>query len=214
MKGLVNRLLRLALGLLLYALGIAITLQAQIGYAPWEVFHVGLAKTFGVSIGTASITVGLVIVGIVLLFKERIGLGSVLNMVVVGLLLDLILKLDFLPAAGNFFLGVLMMIVGLFTIAFATYYYIGSGFGAGPRDSLMVVLARQTRLPIGLCRSGIEVLVLLSGWWLGGMVGIGTVMSALMAGVCIQFTFRLLNFDATTVRHETLTETLAILKEV
>lgn len=212
MEKLTQRLLRLSLGLFLYALGIAITLKAQIGYAPWDAFHAGLAKKIGISIGTASISVGVVIIIITALLKERIGLGSLSNMIVVGLLLDLILALDILPTAKNFPLGVLMMVSGLFVIAFATYFYIGSGFGAGPRDSLMVALARKTKLPIGICRAAIELGALLSGWWLGGMVGIGTAISALMAGFSVQLVFKVLNFEPTQIKHQGLDELLTFAK--
>lgn len=100
-----------------------------------------------------------------------------------------------------------MLIAGLFIIALATYYYIGSGFGAGPRDSLMVALTRKTGLSIGICRGTIELLAVFIGWTLGGMAGIGTVISAFAMGFCVQITFKMLKFDATKVNHETLDQT-------
>ena len=206
-KNLLIRLMRLMWGLFLFALGIAFTLNAQIGYAPWDVFHAGAAKVTEVSIGTASIAVGVIIIVITLLLKEKVGLGSLASMILVGLLLDVILSLQILPVANNLFYGLLMLTAGLFVIALASYYYIGSGFGAGPRDSLMVALARKTGLSIGVCRGAIELAALFVGWWLGGMVGIGTVISALMMGFCVQLTFKWLNFDITQVQHETLSET-------
>ena len=207
MKSFFMRLVRLIWGLFLYALGIALTLNAQIGYAPWDTFHVGIAKTVGISIGTASITVGLIIIVVTLLLKEKIGLGSLLNMLLIGLFLDLILGLNILPIANHVLVGVVMLTIGLFVISLGSYFYIGSAFGAGPRDSLMVVLTRKTGLPIGLCRGIIELAALLCGWKLGGMVGIGTALSALLIGFCVQFTFRLLKFDATQVQHQTLADT-------
>ena len=107
-----------------------------------------------------------------------------------------------------------MLVAGLLVISFATYFYIASGFGAGPRDSLMVALTRKSGLPIGLCRVVIEGLALFCGWRLGGMVGLGTILSALLAGVFVQFTFQLLRFDATGVQHETLLDTFYYLKEL
>jgi uncharacterized membrane protein YczE len=197
-------MLRLLLGLLLYALGIVVTLKANVGYAPWDVLHVGLAKTTGLTIGTASILVGVLIVIVTFFLGEKIGIGTILNMVLIGVFMDLILKINVIPVMHHFLLGILVMIVGLFIISLATYFYIGSGFGAGPRDSLMVALTRKTGLPIGLCRGTIEVLAVLAGWRLGGMVGIGTIIAALSIGVCIQLTFRLLKFDAKKVEHQTL----------
>ena len=207
MKVFYLRLLKLLFGLLLYALGIVITLKASIGYAPWEVFHVGLAKTMGISIGNASIAAGLVIGIAAVLLGEKLGLGTILNMILIGIFLDIILKFNLIPEASGLLQGLPMLIAGLFIISLASYFYIGSGFGAGPRDSLMVALTRKTKLPVGLCRGTIEVLAVLVGWKLGGLVGIGTVISAFAIGFCIQTTFRLLRFDATKVRHETLDAT-------
>lgn len=207
MKSFINRFSRLILGLFLYALGIVITLNAQIGYAPWEVFHVGLAKSTGMSIGMASIVAGLVIGVLAIVLGEKLGLGTLLNMFLIGVFLDFILNFHWIPSASNIAIGIVMLILGLFIIALASYFYIGSGFGAGPRDSLMVALTRKTKLPIGLCRGFIELLAVIAGWRLGGMLGIGTVISALAIGFCVQITFKLLHFDTTTIAHETLTMT-------
>jgi uncharacterized protein len=202
-NGLFFSLFRLIFGLFLYALGIAVTLKANVGYAPWDVLHVGLAKSTGMTIGLASILVGVLIVAVSFFLGEKLGLGTILNMILIGVFLDLILKANLIPAMDNFIWGVIMLIVGLFVISLASYFYIGSGFGAGPRDSLMVSLARKTKLPIGFCRGAIEVIAVAIGWKLGGMVGIGTVIAALAIGFCIQITFRVLKFDAKKVKHQT-----------
>lgn len=205
------RLLRLIWGLFLYALGIIITINANIGYAPWDIFHVGFAKTVGISIGTASIITGLVIGTIAILLGEKLGLGTILNMILIGVFLDMLLELNVVPIAGSRFLGIVMMIAGLFIIALASYFYISSAFGAGPRDSLMVALTRKTGLPIGVCRGIIELIAALGGWKLGGMLGMGTIISAILIGFCVQATFKLLNFDAAQVKHETLNRTYKML---
>jgi uncharacterized membrane protein YczE len=105
MRDFTIRFARLILGLFLYALGIASTLKAQLGYAPWDVFHVGVAMTTGISIGTATIIVGVVIIATVMLLKEKIGLGSLANMLLVGVFLDAILLLNILPSANHCFPG-------------------------------------------------------------------------------------------------------------
>ncbi len=211
MKQYYTRLLRLLWGLFLYALAIVVTINAQIGYASWDVFHVGLAKTTGISIGTASILTGVVIVILTVLLGEKLGLGTILNMILIGVLLDIILWFNIIPVANNFITGNIMLFIGLVIISFATYFYIESGFGAGPRDSLMVALTRKTGLPIGVCRGTLEILVVLVGWKLGGMVGIGTLLAAFIIGPCIQITFKLFNFDATQIQHETLKDTYNLL---
>ncbi len=211
MKFFYTRLLRLIWGLFLYALGIVVTLNASIGYAPWDVFHVGLVKTIGVSIGAASIITGVAIGIIAVLLGEKLGLGTILNMLLIGIFLDLIISINIIPVLNNLPLGIFMLIIGLFIIALASYFYIGSAFGAGPRDSLMVALTRKTGLPIGVCRGAIEFLAVFVGWRLGGMLGIGTIISAFAIGFCVQLTFKLLKFDATEVNHETLDQTLKML---
>jgi uncharacterized membrane protein YczE len=211
MKQFLIRLLRLIFGLFLFALGIVVTMNAHIGYAPWDVFHVGLAKMVGLSIGTVSIITGVVIVIITLLLGEKLGLGTILNMVLIGIFLDILLEFHIVPIASNLVFGIIMNVVGLFIIAFASYFYIGSDFGAGPRDSLMVALTRKTGLPIGICRGTIELIAVFIGWRLGGMLGIGTIISAFVIGFCVQITFKLLKFDVTKVKHETLDQTFKLL---
>ena len=211
MKQFYIRLLRLLGGLFLYALGIVVTMNAQIGYAPWDVFHVGVAKTVGISIGNASIIIGLIVVIIAVLLGEKIGIGTILNMLLIGVFLDILLKLHLIPIANNFIFGISMMVVGLFIISLASYFYISSAFGAGPRDSLMVAITRKTGLPVGVCRGTIELLAALVGWKLGGMIGMGTIISAFVIGFCVQVTFKLLKFDATKVKHETLDVTVRTL---
>ncbi len=207
MKQLSNRLLRLTFGLLLYAIGIIITINAQIGYMPWDVFHFGIAKTFDLSLGLASIFVGLSIGIVSYLLGEKLGLGTLANMVLIGLFVDQIIRYNLIPHANGFITGIIMMIIGLIVVSLASYFYIGSGFGAGPRDSLMVALTRKTGWPVGICRAIIELTATLIGWRLGGMLGVGTLISAFGIGYCIQITFKLLKFDPTEVDHETLNET-------
>jgi uncharacterized membrane protein YczE len=212
MKYFLKRLLKLNLGLFLCAVGIVSTLNAHIGYAPWEVFHVGLTKTIDMSLGTASILTGLVILVVAVFLGEKVGLGTILNMILIGIFIDVIIYSNIIPVLNHFLLGLLMMIAGLFIIAIGSYFYIGSGFGAGPRDSLMVALNRKTGLSIGVCRGIIELSAVFVGWRLGGLVGVGTIISAIGIGFSVQITFKLLKFNAASVRHETLDQTLKTLR--
>jgi uncharacterized membrane protein YczE len=214
LRRLLTRTVKLVFGLFLYAVGIALTVKANIGYGPWEAFHVGLGKTIGATMGNVSIMVGLVIVAITLLMGEKIGIGTILNMLLIGIFLDLILGIRFFPIAGNKYVAVGVLILGLYLISLGSYFYIGSGFGAGPRDGLMVALTRRTRLPIGLIRGGIELSVTIVGWLLGGMVGAGTVIAGFAIGFCVQSTFKVLRFEPTKIRHSTIAETYKDLKAI
>jgi len=202
MKTYIFRFLKLNFGLFLYGLGIVVTMKGNVGYAPWEVLHSGISQTLGISIGLVNTGVGMIIVVIVCLLGEKIGLGTIFNMFMIGLFMDLILKSNIIPLMHNFWLGSLVMILGLFIISLGTYFYISSAFGAGPRDSLMVTITRKTGFPVGLCRGILEVSIVIIGWFLGGMVGLGTLLSAFSIGFCIQITFKVLRFDPTLVNHE------------
>jgi uncharacterized membrane protein YczE len=207
MKLFAIRIINLMLGLFLYALGIAITIRANIGYAPWDAFHAGLSLKAGFSFGTASIIVGVFIGILVMALGEKIGIGTVLNMVLIGVYIDIILFAGILPLSQNFAIGIAMLLAGLFIIAVGTYFYIKSGFGAGPRDSLMVVLNRKTKIPVGVCRIMVELTVTFAGWALGGMIGIGTVISGIAIGFFVQLVCAALKFEPASVQHETIRQT-------
>jgi uncharacterized membrane protein YczE len=207
MKSYRSRFIKLIAGLFLYAVGIVLTLKANIGYAPWDVFHAGLSKTIGISIGTASIIVGLAILIIAVILGEKLGVGSVVNMVLIGLFINWILAVDLIPLANGLITGIIMLFAGIFVISLASYFYMGSSFGAGPRDSLMVGLRRKTGMPIGFCRSLLEFLAALIGWRMGGLLGFGTILAACLSGFCIQITFKALKFDTTALKHETFADT-------
>jgi len=202
----------LVVGTVLFAVGIVLTIKANVGYAPWEVFHVGFALTTGISIGVASIVAGIVIVVFVTISGEKIGLGTIVSMVLTGIIIDLIILSDVIPVATNIAVGITMLVFGLFILSVGTYFYIKSAFGAGPRDNLMVVLNRKTRFPIGVCRGLVELSVTIIGWFLGGMVGIGTLISVVAVGFCIQITFKIFKFNAAEVEHETIIQTFRTMR--
>lgn len=202
-----KRLFKLIAGLFLFALGNVTIMRSSLGYPPWDVLHAGLADTVGLTIGTLVIIVSLVLVVIVQLSGEKLGLGTLCNMVLMGIYMDLIIFLDFLPRPASLPARAALMLLGMLIVATGSYHYISSGFGAGPRDSLMVVLRRKTGLPVGLCRSVLECVVVLAGWLLGGPVGLGTFIVAVGIGAFIQMVFAIARFDAAAIQHETLTVT-------
>ena len=202
------------IGLILFALGIVLMINANIGYAPWEVFHVGLANTFGLSLGITTIIAGLVIVIIVTLLGEKLGIGTICSMVLTGAFIDIFYFFRIIPVTQSLISGIIMLISGIALLSLGSYFYIKSAFGVGPRDNLMVVLAKRTKLPVGLCRGAIELMVTLIGWILGGMIGIGTVISVIAIGFCIQITFKLLKFDVTAIKHESLSDSLTKIREL
>jgi len=208
------RVAKLFLGLFLFAVGIVMTLQANLGFPPWDVFHQGVALNLGVTLGMGSILTSFVIVAISIFMKERVGFGTLCNMILIGAFIDIILGRNWIPLMQSFIYGVGMMISGLFIIGFGSFLYMGAGYGAGPRDSLMVVLTKRTGKPVGLCRICMEGTALLIGWLLGGNAGIGTVISALGIGFAVQIVFSILRFDVKKVHQESFYETFLRLKNM
>ena len=206
------RVARLIWGLFLYAVGIVLTVNANLGVAPWDVFHQGLSRLLGITLGLAGIITAVSIVVLSALMKEHIGFGTLCNMILIGAFVDLLMLKGIIPKAQTFASGFVMLIAGLFMVGVASFFYMGAGYGAGPRDSLMVVLTRRTGRPVGLCRVVIEGIALICGWLLGGHAGIGTVVSAFGVGFAVQIVFTLLKFDVRAVHQETFAETFARLK--
>ncbi len=213
MKNFLIRFISLIWGLFLFAVGIVLTMKANIGFAPWDVLHSGLSEQTGISFGTVSILIGLLICVLVVLLGEKLGLGTLLNMVLIGSVIDILLKAELIPAAQGFATGLIVMLIGLFVIAFGSYFYIKAGFGAGPRDYLMIVLQRRTKLSVGVSRGLVEGTAVLLGWLLGGPVGGGTVLAAFGISVCIQLVFTWLKFEPAAIEHETLTLTWQRLRQ-
>lgn len=195
-------------GLLLSAVGVVMMLQANVGLEPWSVLQQGIAQTTGMTYGTASILVGAAVILIAVLCGESFGMGTVSNIIFCGIFIDAILWLDWIPLQQSLWSGLLLLVAGLELLALGTWMYLKSGLGAGPRDSLMVALARRTGRSVGLCRAVIDVIVIVVGYFLGGQVGVGTVVAALGLGPLINLTFRVLRFKAVEVEQENAAETI------
>ena len=202
MKVLIPKLCKLILGFFIIAVGIVTVYQANIGLGAWEVLHDGISKTFPIiSYGQASIVVGLLVLCVGVAAKEKIGLGTLLNILVIGNMVDLVMWLGFIPEAPNSAIGLIMGVVGTAIHTFGIYFYIAAGLGAGPRDTFLVVATRKTGKPVGLCRCVIELTAVVIGFFMGGSVGLGTIIIALIAGPMMQLIFALVKFDIKSVKH-------------
>lgn len=213
MKKLVMQFVRLFVGLFLYAVGIVMTINANLGLAPWDVFHQGMSKVFGITMGQASMTVGIIIVVLDAFMGERLGWGTLLNMIFIGLFMDLLMLNNLIPVFDNKFLSLIMMALGMFVIGIATYYYIGAGLGSGPRDGIMVALTKRTGKSVRFIRNSIEISVLIVGYFLGGTVGLGTIITALTMGYFVQFAFKIFKFNVKEVKHRFIDEDIKLIKE-
>jgi uncharacterized membrane protein YczE len=175
-----RRLVQLYLGLALYAVSMGLFVQARLGVMPWDVLHQGLAARLPVSFGTVTIAVGaLVLLGWIPL-RQRPGIGTVSNVIVIGLVVDVVLRV--LAPPGAMGVRIAFLVLGVVLNAVATALYIGARFGPGPRDGLMTGIVAQSGWPTRLVRTAIEVAVVALGWALGGTLGVGTVVYALAVG--------------------------------
>jgi uncharacterized membrane protein YczE len=156
---------------------------ADLGLGPWEVLHQGVSFNSPIPIGTVGIITGLLVLLLWIPLGERFGLGTALNVVLIGIVIDVTLL--WLDTPADEWLQWVFVIGGVVLVGVASGFYIGAGLGPGPRDGLMTGIARRG-YPVGLVRTGIELTVLLGGWALGGTVGIGTVLFAFGIGPLVQ----------------------------
>ncbi len=194
-RAVLRRLPRLGIGLTVFGAGIALKLRSELGLSPWDAFHQGVAAHLPLTIGAVTIVVsGLVLLAWIPL-RQRVGVGTVLNAVAVGVIIDVTLYL--VGETGSVLLRWAYLLGSLGLIGVGSGLYIGSRLGPGPRDGVMLGLAARG-ISIRLARFIIEGTVLLAGWLLGGTIGIGTVLFALLIGPLVQFFLRLLDLGPVT----------------
>ncbi|MGO2518641.1 MAG: YczE/YyaS/YitT family protein [Microbacterium sp.] len=184
-----RRWFQLLLGLFLYGIGIAFMIRGEIGAAPWDVLSQGLSHHVPLSFGVITILVSAVVLLIWLPLRQRFGVGTLLNALLVGPSADVGLLL--IPAGQPLWLRVGFFIIGLVVLSAATGLYIGAHFGPGPRDGLMTGLHKRTGWPIWFVRTGLEITVVVVGWALGGNAGVGTLAFALLVGPLCQYFMRI-----------------------
>lgn len=191
-----RRLTQLYAGLALYGASSALLVEAGLGLEPWNVLHQGLAELTGLTIGVVSIIVGAAVLLLWIPLRQRPGLGTVSNVFVVGIAMDATLAA--VPAAHSLAVRIPLLVAGIVLNGVANGLYIAARFGPGPRDGLMTGLHRRTGRSIRLMRTGIEIAVVITGFLLGGTVGVGTVLYALAIGPLAQLFLRLFAVPATS----------------
>lgn len=181
-----RRLTQLVLGLVLYGAGLALMVRGAIGVPPWDVLSQGLVNHFGLSFGLWTNIIGAVVLLAWIPLRQMPGVGTVLNVIMVGPSAQVVLWL--LPEQESLWVRIPLFVLGLLAVAVASGLYIGANLGPGPRDGLMTGLHRRTGARIWVVRTAIEIVVLAIGWILGGNVGIGTLAFALLIGPMIGVT--------------------------
>ena len=179
-------------GFFLYGLALALLIRGDLGTSTWLVFEIALADIFKITIGRMTIFVGFTVLILALAMREKVGWGTLGNILSIGPWLDLCLWL--IPSAkGTLVLQIVFFLAGILIQGLATAVYIGVDAGAGPRDSMMLAIHRVTGLSVRVARGILELVVVTIGWLLGGPLGVGTLVFAILIGPSVQWAFKLLN---------------------
>ena len=186
-----RRVIQLLVGLFLYGAGCALTIEAGLGVDPWTVFAQGLSIHTGIGIGWITNILGFFVLLLWIPLRQKPGVGTIANILLVGTSMQATLWL--VPPAAGIFSQIGLLLAGIVLVAVASGLYIGARFGPGPRDGLMTGMNMRLGWPIWLCRALVELTVLLIGWLLGGTVGIGTVLFALLIGPLVHVALPLLD---------------------
>lgn len=200
------KLIKLMIGFIFCAVGIVLTINANLGLSPWDVLHEGISKTTGITMGNANILVSAIVLALNVFWGENLGLGTILNMLIIGRLIDIIMLNNLIPVANNFGMGILMIVIGMILLSVGCYLYIGVGIGSGARDGMMVALQKRSGRPIRVVRGFLEIGVVIIGFLLGGTIGIGTIITSIGLGYCMQFIFKIFNFNVVSVDHRYIKE--------
>lgn len=196
-----RRLARLLTGLVLFGIGDALLIDAALGTSPWTVLSQGVALRTPLSVGVATQLIGAAVLLAWLPLRERPGLGTLLNVVVIGAVIDL--ARPFVPEPATLLARWALLLAGIAIVGLGSGLYLTARLGPGPRDGLMTSIARRSRRPVALVRVCIEVSVLLAGWALGGVVGLGTLAFAVLIGPAVATGLRLLGgLDAPAAQPE------------
>lgn len=189
----IRRLIQLYAGLVLFGISTAMMVRSDLGLNPWDVFHQGVADRTPLSLGTVIVVAGAIVLLLWIPLRQRPGIGTISNIVVIGIAADVGLWL--IPDVASLPLRVAMLTAGIVLNGIATSAYIGAGLGPGPRDGLMTGLAARTRWSIRTVRTGIELTVLALGWGLGGTAGVGTILYAVAIGPIVHRTLPFFTVD-------------------
>ena len=175
--------LYLCLGLALFGLGEGLLIVSFTGASPWSVLAQGISLNVNLSIGTITLFISLVVLIFWLPLKQKPGIGTILNALIIAMMIDICIK--FVPTPENYISQLILAIVAVFTVGFGGGIYLVANLGAGPRDGLMVGLQKKTNMPIAAVRAFLEISVVTIGWYLGGTVGAGTLLFAFGIGPAV-----------------------------
>ena len=173
----------LCFGLTLFGLGEGLLIVSSSGASPWSVLAQGISLNINLSIGTITFLISVGVLFLWIFLKQKPGMGTILNAVIISIMIDLCIK--YVPTPENSLSQILLAVIAVITVGIGGGIYLVSNLGAGPRDGLMIGLQKKTNLPIAYVRASLEISVVSVGWYLGGTVGIGTLLFAVGIGPCV-----------------------------
>ena len=211
-KHILSGWLRILFGLAVYSFGVHLTIAANIGLAPWDCLGMGIAKHTPLNYGSSMVLISVTAVLIQLLFRERIGFATILDAVITGNLTQLLNDYSPYPENHSIWLGIVLMLFGFLFISLGMYLYMSAEQGCGPKDGLLIAIGkRMPKIPIGVVEILLWAVVTFAGWFLGGTVGIGTIISVFVGGVVMHLFFDAIGFEPRKLKHKSLKETIKML---
>ena len=211
-KKVILQWVQIASGLLVFSFGVHLTIFANIGLAPWDCLGMGIARHTPLNYGVSMTMMAVIILGIDLLLKERIGFGTIIDALLTGNFVQMYNDLNPLPLNDRIWSGILLMTAGFMFMALGMLIYMKGKQCCGPRDALLVGLGKRfPKIPIGIVEIALWVAVTLIGWLLGGPVGIGTLVSTFGAGLVMQAVYSILHFEPRTVKHR---DVITVIREL
>ncbi len=218
-KRYIKRFAMMIFGLMIAAYGVSMTVTSNLGISPWDVFAQGLAfklteitgKEF--YIGQLTRLIGWVVLIASIVLKEKIGFGTIIDIVIVGHFIDFYMGNNLIPSFESFPLRFVLLMVGFVVWSFGMSLYLVAELGAGPRDSLMAALAKRN-IPVAIAKNAIEAVVFVIGWVFGGTVGVGTVIAVFIMGYLLKFWFAVFKFDLAKAENESIIDTVKNIKAI
>lgn len=204
MKKLWLRILKLFIGLFIASLGVVFMLNANIGLPPWDVLHSGVGKLLGNTIGQAIIIVSIILTIVSVYLGEKIGIGTICNVIFIGLFVDIIKKSGIVPISDNFISGFIMMNTGMMVLAIGSVLYISSELCCGAKDAVTMGLTRKFNRPVKYVRAILELVVIIIGISIGGDFSFMTIYAAMFFGYFMQGTFKLFNCNPQELKHQSI----------
>ena len=203
---------QIIIGLAVFALGVHLTIYANIGLAPWDCLGMGIAKHTPLNYGLSMTIMAVIILLIDVLLKEKIGFGTIIDALLTGNFVQIYTNVNPFPENNNLWLGIGIMLVGFVFMAIGMFIYMKAEQCCGPRDSLLVGLGKRLpKVPIGIVEVLLWAVVLLAGYLLGGPVGIGTLISTFGAGLVMQLVYNIIHFEPRKLEHKGVIEVVKIL---